>query len=59
MVFFMLLIQFTKTTPGIPPEPPKERRNLLYRISAWAILADALFVGVVTLVGPGTALADR
>jgi hypothetical protein len=50
MVFFMLLIQFTKTTPGIPPEPPKKRRNLLYRISAWAILADALSVGVVTLV---------
>jgi hypothetical protein len=50
MVFFMLLLQFTKTTPGVYPELPKRRRNLLYRICAWAIFADALFVGVVTLV---------
>jgi hypothetical protein len=50
MVFLMLLIQFTKTTPGVPPELPKKQRNLLYRICAWAIFADALFVGAVTLV---------
>lgn len=50
MVFFMLLFQFTKTTPDAPPEPPKRQRDLLYRICAWAILADALVVGGVTLV---------
>lgn len=49
MVFLMLLIQFTRPTPRAQPGPSK-RRHVLYRVCAWAILADAVFVGVVTLV---------
>lgn len=63
MAFFLTLAyfslaQFRKTDPRKPPTPQKLRRNMVYTVCGWTILACILLIAVMALL-PGDAPVKR